>query len=132
LFAALYREIIIRRPEDFKIACLKSIKGLFLEKNPFVSGFGNKITDVITYKAVEIPLSKIFTINHRGEVHLELTRTLSSTYLTRNSFVDAIFPVVKDKNKHASDSSFKDFQYWKHNKGENQESEVSDIEEGAD
>jgi phosphatidate phosphatase LPIN len=68
VFAALYRELIIRRPEDFKIACLKTTRELFEDVNPFVAGFGNKITDVITYKALEIPLSRIFTINHGGGV----------------------------------------------------------------
>ncbi|KAF7682436.1 Nuclear elongation and deformation protein 1 [Astathelohania contejeani] len=95
IFTALYREIITRRPEDFKIACLKSIQDLFGGLNPFISGFGNKNTDVITYKALDIPLSKIFTINHKGEVHLEFSKELPNSYASLNSFVDAIFPVIK-------------------------------------
>jgi phosphatidate phosphatase PAH1 len=39
-----YREVIERRPQDFKISCLRDIKALFAPtRNPFHSGFGNKI-----------------------------------------------------------------------------------------
>ena len=68
VFAALYKELIIRRSEDFKIACLKAIRELFRTKNPLLAGFGNKITNVITYKALEIQFPRIFTINHKGAV----------------------------------------------------------------
>ncbi|ADM11013.1 plasmid maintenance protein [Encephalitozoon intestinalis ATCC 50506] len=112
VFAALYRELIIRRPEDFKIACLKTIQGLFCDSNPFVAGFGNKITDVITYKAMEIPLSRIFTINHKGELYVELVKTLSGTYRTMNDFVDSMFPYLSAKTIPFIDHSFSDFSWW--------------------
>lgn len=39
-----YREVIERKPEEFKISCLKNIAALFPESaNPFYAGFGNKI-----------------------------------------------------------------------------------------
>ncbi|KAH9412089.1 smp2-like plasmid maintenance protein [Ordospora pajunii] len=113
VFAALYRELIIRRPEDFKIACLKTIRNLFKGTNPFVAGFGNKITDVITYKALEIPLSRIFTINHKGELHVELVKTLSGTYRTMNDFVDSMFPYLSSKTIPFIDHTFSDFSWWK-------------------
>lgn len=34
--------MIEKKPEEFKIACLKDIQSLFPE-NPFFAGFGNKI-----------------------------------------------------------------------------------------
>lgn len=112
VFAALYRELIIRRPEDFKIACLNTIRELFNDVNPFVAGFGNKITDVITYKALEIPLSRIFTINHKGELYAELVKTLSGTYKTMNEFVDNIFPYLSSETLPFIDHSFSDFSWW--------------------
>ncbi|TBU13064.1 LNS2-like plasmid maintenance protein [Hamiltosporidium tvaerminnensis] len=109
LFRAIYREVILRRPEDFKIACLKNVQNLFENTNPFFSGFGNRITDVISYKALNVPLSKIFTVDHTGEIGLEFKKNLSSSYLNLNEFVDSIFPVVKkDINR-----GYRDTEYWK-------------------
>lgn len=39
-----FREVIERKPEEFKISCLKDIKELFPSSiNPFLAGFGNRI-----------------------------------------------------------------------------------------
>lgn len=64
----------MRKPEVFKMACLRDIKNLFGEhaKNPFYGGFGNRITDALSYRSVNIPSSRIFTIDSTGEVKLEL------------------------------------------------------------
>lgn len=43
LMTAFYREVIAKKPEDFKIECLKNIASLFPNKNPFYAGFGNRI-----------------------------------------------------------------------------------------
>lgn len=42
LFSAFHREVIEKKPEEFKISCLKDIASLF-PSNPFFAGFGNKI-----------------------------------------------------------------------------------------
>ena len=40
-----HREVIEKKPEEFKIACLKEIRSLFPEDyDPFYAGFGNKHT----------------------------------------------------------------------------------------
>ena len=40
-----YREVIERRPEEFKMAALKDVRALFPSTvNPFYSGFGNRVT----------------------------------------------------------------------------------------
>eukprot|EP00835_Amoeboradix_gromovi_P005918 NODE_614_length_5976_cov_0.280755.p2 type:complete len:367 gc:universal NODE_614_length_5976_cov_0.280755:374-1474(+) len=49
LYAAFRREIILRRPEIFKMACLKDIKRVFKNRNPFYAGFGNRNTVFNTY-----------------------------------------------------------------------------------
>lgn len=42
LINAFHREVIEKKPELFKIACLNDIKALF-PKNPFYAGYGNRI-----------------------------------------------------------------------------------------
>ncbi|KAL0266001.1 UNVERIFIED_CONTAM: hypothetical protein PYX00_011718 [Menopon gallinae] len=113
LFAALYREIISRNPQSFKIACLKKIQSLFNGEFPFVSGFGNKLSDVITYKTLGIPTSKIFTINPQGNVILELTRALTATHQSLNSFVDSMFPNLNSGVVVNFDNQFTDAEFWK-------------------
>jgi len=45
LLKSLHREVIIKKPEDFKIAALNDIKQLWGgDHNPFYAGFGNRIT----------------------------------------------------------------------------------------
>lgn len=44
LLTSVHREMILRRPEEFKIACLKDLKGLFPDHQPFYAGFGNRPT----------------------------------------------------------------------------------------
>lgn len=43
LISAFHREVIERKPEQFKIACLSDIQALFPDKNPFYAGYGNRI-----------------------------------------------------------------------------------------
>ena len=39
-----FREVIEKKPEEFKISCLKDIGALFPQTNtPFYAGFGNKV-----------------------------------------------------------------------------------------
>jgi len=47
LFPSFRREVILKKPEVFKIACLRDIKNLFPIYNPFYAGFGNRDTDAI-------------------------------------------------------------------------------------
>ena len=50
------REMILRRPHEFKIGTLADVRALFPEGwNPFWAGFGNRDTDEISYKAVRQP-----------------------------------------------------------------------------
>lgn len=58
------REMILRRPHEFKIATLQDIRNLFPpDWNPFYAGFGNRDTDEISYREVGVPPSRIFIIN---------------------------------------------------------------------
>ncbi|NWY60174.1 LPIN3 phosphatase, partial [Chionis minor] len=79
LFSAFHREVIEKKPEVFKIACLTDIQNLFATKLPFYAAFGNRVNDVYAYKQVGLPESRIFTVNPRGELIQELTKNHKST-----------------------------------------------------
>lgn len=123
--AALRREVILKKPEVFKISCLNDIRSLYFRTpqktskdyhvdgadggkihedeedpderpTPFFAGFGNRITDALSYRTVGIPSSRIFTINPDGEVHMELLELAGykSSYVFINELVDHFFPPV--------------------------------------
>ena len=79
LIHAFKREVIDRNPEEFKIRCLKDIQSLFEGKNPFFAGYGNRANDAYAYRAVGIPVSRIFTINPAGELRHELTQNFQTS-----------------------------------------------------
>ncbi|XP_044597606.1 phosphatidate phosphatase LPIN2 isoform X2 [Cotesia glomerata] len=110
LLSAFHREVIEKKPEQFKISCLSDIQALFPEgSNPFYAGYGNRINDVWAYRAVGIPITRIFTINHRGELKHELTQTFQSSYSNMSYIVDHLFPALRED---ASDE-FSHFSYWR-------------------
>ena len=82
LLAALHKEVIERRPEEFKMAALKDIRALFpAHVNPFYAGFGNRVTDEISYRAVDIPPERILVINPKGELRRTDVNGYVSTYV---------------------------------------------------
>uniref|UniRef100_A0A1B6DRR3 LNS2/PITP domain-containing protein n=3 Tax=Clastoptera arizonana TaxID=38151 RepID=A0A1B6DRR3_9HEMI len=93
LLNAFHTEVIERKPEEFKISCLRDIQALFpTNSKPFYAGYGNKINDVWAYQAVGIPIFRIFTINHRGELKHEMTQTFQSSYSGQSCIVNDLFP----------------------------------------
>ncbi|EJD53633.1 LNS2-domain-containing protein [Auricularia subglabra TFB-10046 SS5] len=111
LFTSLHREVIMRRPEVFKMACLQDIRSLFGSANPFYAGFGNRITDAASYLKVDIPSARIFTIEYSGEVKMELLERagFKSSYIHMTDLVDQMFPPV-----HRSVSpEFTDLNFWR-------------------
>jgi phosphatidate phosphatase LPIN len=111
LVTALYREVIAKKPEDFKIECLKNIASLFPDKNPFYAGFGNRINDQWAYTAVGIPMTRIFTINPRGEVvRQKLSQVLSTSYKNLHEVVDQVFPPM---DSFSASESYSSFTFWR-------------------
>jgi phosphatidate phosphatase PAH1 len=111
LLSAFHREVIERKPEEFKISCLRDIQALFPSgSNPFYAGYGNKINDVWTYQAVGIPIFRIFTINHRGELRHEFSNTFQSSYVSMSQIADQLFPV---RSKQTLVEEFSEFNYWR-------------------
>ncbi|WWC65312.1 uncharacterized protein I303_107929 [Kwoniella dejecticola CBS 10117] len=107
LMASLHREVIMRKPELFKMACLRDIQRLFGEqaKEAFFAGFGNRITDAMSYRSVGIPAAKIYTIDSTGVVKTELLSAAGH----KGSYIQLVFPPVSTKNK----PEFTDFNYWR-------------------
>ncbi|KAJ8086959.1 lipin Ned1 [Marasmius tenuissimus] len=113
LMTSLHREVIMRKPEVFKMACLRDIQRLFGDtaRKPFYAGFGNRITDALSYRSVNVPSSRIFTIDSTGEVKLELLELAGykSSYIHMTDLVDQMFPPINRKWA----PEFTDFNYWK-------------------
>jgi len=118
LFECLTREVIMRKPEEFKIAALKDIKTLFVDpltnkpydtndtKNgPFYAGFGNRITDLISYRAVAIPAQMIFTVDHTGKI--VVFGIHHAGYASVRELVEYMFPGTAKQNV-----EYNEFNYW--------------------
>jgi phosphatidate phosphatase LPIN len=113
--AALRREVYLRKPEVFKMACLRDILSLFPGKvNPFYAGFGNRLTDALSYRTVNIPSTRIFTINSNAEVSLDLLslNKYKISYVSMREIVDHFFPPVSMLVKDGGED-FTDFNYWR-------------------
>jgi len=113
--ASLRREIYLRKPEVFKMACLRDIKNLFgPNRTPFYAGFGNRLTDALSYRSVSIPSNRIFTINSYAEVSLDLLslNKLKLSYVNMREVVDHYFPPVGMLVKGGGEE-FTDFTYWR-------------------
>uniref|UniRef100_A0A914DVS8 LNS2/PITP domain-containing protein n=1 Tax=Acrobeloides nanus TaxID=290746 RepID=A0A914DVS8_9BILA len=106
---AFRKEVIERKPEEFKIACLSDIKALFPVKQPFYAGFGNRETDVKSYTAVGIPPSRINIIDPSGKVRrADKIGFMSSYEEMANMTVDYLFPPLKMKRRASTPRSAED------------------------
>lgn len=113
--AALRREIYLRKPEVFKMACLRDILNLFgQERRPFYAGFGNRLTDALSYRSVNIPSTRIFTINSNAEVSLDLLtlNKYKSSYVTMREVVDHFFPTISLLTTGGAERET-DFVFWR-------------------
>uniref|UniRef100_A0A3P9MXZ2 phosphatidate phosphatase n=1 Tax=Poecilia reticulata TaxID=8081 RepID=A0A3P9MXZ2_POERE len=117
LLSALHREVIEKKPEVFKIACLSDIRDLFgSHKQPFYAAFGNRTNDVFAYKKVGVCESKIFTVNPKGELTQEMDKGNKSSYNRLTGLVEHFFPVVSAETNNAAIlvcPEYSSFSYWK-------------------
>lgn len=143
--AALRREVYLRKPEVFKMACLRDIMNLFAGHggtndttasaaqglsqvpvgmqpgrgkggSPFYAGFGNRLTDALSYRSVNIPSTRIFTINSNSEVSLDLLslNTYKTGYASMREIVDHYFPPIGLRLLvEGGAEDFTDFNYWR-------------------
>lgn len=83
---------------------------------PFYAGFGNRITDALSYRSVNIPSSRIFTIDTNGEVKMELLELAGykSSYIHMTDLVDQMFPPITAKEeREPRKPEYNDFNYWR-------------------
>ncbi|XP_069092050.1 phosphatidate phosphatase LPIN1 isoform X1 [Pleurodeles waltl] len=116
LFSALHREVIEKKPETFKIQCLTDIKNLFYPNlEPFYAAFGNRPTDVYSYKEVGVSLNRIFTVNPKGELIQEHAKTNISSYVRLCEVVDHVFPFLNRScsSDFPCSDTFSQFTYWR-------------------
>ena len=91
LFSALKREVIQRKPHLLKIPLLTEIKNLFPDNvNPFFAGFGNRDTDAIAYRYLDIPLNNIFIVDPNSEV-IQLGKEETTSYKDINNELEKYF-----------------------------------------
>ncbi|OAA46895.1 SMP2 protein [Metarhizium rileyi] len=129
--AALRREVYLRQPHVFKMATLRDISSLYgPDHSPFYAGFGNRLTDQISYRTVDVPRTRIFTINSNSEVSLDLLslNKLKMSYVNINEVVDHYFPPVATLVKGGGED-YTDFKYWRDEPLELDEFSASDSEE---
>ncbi|KAI0190832.1 LNS2-domain-containing protein [Astrocystis sublimbata] len=113
--AALRREIYLRKPHVFKMATLRDIRSLYGPENTcFYAGFGNRLTDQISYRTVDVPRNRIFTINSNAEVSLDLLslNKLKLSYVNMGEVVDHYFPPVGTLVK-GGGVEYTDFTFWR-------------------
>ncbi|KAF2197817.1 LNS2-domain-containing protein [Delitschia confertaspora ATCC 74209] len=115
--AALRREVYLRKPEVFKMACLRDIMNLFgkpVGQTPFYAGFGNRFTDALSYRSVNIPSTRIFTINSNAEVSLDVLslNSYKTGYASMREIVDHFFPPVGLLPPNGGEN-YTDFNYWR-------------------
>ncbi|XP_047438235.1 zgc:123305 isoform X2 [Mugil cephalus] len=117
LFSALHREVIEKKPEVFKIACLSDIRDLFNpQRRPFYAAFGNRTNDAYAYKQVGVSDTRIFTVNPKGELIREKTKVNKSSYSHLSELVEHFFPVLSadGSSSLALDCpDYSSFSYWK-------------------
>ncbi|KAI5467329.1 Lipin/Ned1/Smp2-domain-containing protein [Mariannaea sp. PMI_226] len=113
--AALRREVYLRKPHVFKMATLRDIRSLYgPDRTCFYAGFGNRLTDQISYRTVDVPRNRIFTINSNSEVSMDLLSLVQRkmSYVNINEVVDHYFPPVSTLVKGGGEE-YTDFQFWR-------------------
>uniref|UniRef100_A0A6Q2XQZ2 phosphatidate phosphatase n=1 Tax=Esox lucius TaxID=8010 RepID=A0A6Q2XQZ2_ESOLU len=115
-FSALHREVVEKKPEVFKIACLTDIRDLFNpQRQPFYAAFGNRTNDAYAYKEVGVPDTKIFTVNPKGELVQEKNKGTKSSYTHLGELVEHFFPMISQDGWSSSFDcpEYSHFSYWR-------------------
>ena len=116
LIESLTREVILKRPEDFKIACLQDVRSLWPPShNPFYAGFGNRDSDVLSYRESGVPPSRILVINPQGEIRIGGQTYCWASYPKLVQLSNEMFPSLDaaDQEQTAADEDFSAFNFWR-------------------
>ena len=97
LFTSFKREVIEKQPHLLKIPMLTELKNLFpQDATPFFAGFGNRETDGVAYRYLNIPLNHIFLIDTSSKV-LRLGESKKGSYKDISEKIDEIFPLINNE-----------------------------------
>ncbi|XP_067936028.1 phosphatidate phosphatase LPIN3-like [Watersipora subatra] len=116
LLNAFHKEVIEKKPEEFKISCLSDIKSLFSTDTALYAGFGNRLNDIHAYKAVGIPNSRMFLIDPAGKLKSEFCETFQSSYSHLSDVTDHYFPPVEELSGETTQNPAAEFSsstYWR-------------------
>ena len=117
LIESAIREVILRKPEEFKIACLQDIRSLWpASHNPFYAGFGNRGSDVIAYREAGVPPSRILVINPQGEIHFGGNTYCWASYPKLVQLSNEMFPAVASSaggDDSEADECYTDLNFWR-------------------
>ena len=115
LIESFTREVIRRKPEEFKIAALCDIRSLWPPThNPFYAGFGNRESDAVAYLEAGVPQSRILIINPQGEIRHSQKLFAWASYPRLREIAQEMFPPVADaKGDDAVDDEFTAYNFWK-------------------
>ena len=116
LFQSLAREVIYKRPQEFKVPALRDIRNLFPKNrpSPFYAGFGNRDSDKIAYRSVGVTPGKIFIVNPSGVIVTENLK-MEHSYSSIHELKHHVFPdiSVQKKERLSTHTSFNDTNFWK-------------------
>lgn len=90
LSKAIKTEIIDKQPHLFKIDCLYKVMSIFSETSMY-SGFGNRITDAISYRCIGVDIERIYIINELGEI-VQLNKRNRLSYKSIFYNIQSYFP----------------------------------------
>lgn len=88
---AIAEEVIRGTPEISKISKLSRVRGLF-PSNPYYSAYGNKETDILAYKALNIDPDMIFKINPESDITSE-GNGIRTNFTQHISSVKTLYPL---------------------------------------
>jgi phosphatidate phosphatase LPIN len=98
---------------EFKIIALTAVRELFSsEHNCFYAGFGNRLTDIIAYRAVGVPATKIFIVNANSQIQ-HVNTLYTKSYPELAELTDLMFPNRTVQAKRKVDNEFNTYNYWK-------------------
>lgn len=115
LLESLSREVILKKPEEFKIGCLHNLRALWPHThNPFHAGFGNRDSDTVSYKEVGVPPARIFVINPQGAIRLDgQVFALAASYPKLIEVVHQMFPFILSADEEEVEEDYTSFNFWR-------------------
>lgn len=91
-----------------------SVRDVFrAEHQPFYAGFGNRDTDLLSYRAVGVHPSKVFIIDPSGAI-AQANRHLRTSYPQLTDLVASMFPPHDAQPRAAAqETAFADLGFWR-------------------